>query len=163
MPSEAPDCALTVGGRPITSFLASVLGSGLEDWPGETWLDVRQIDTLAPIMRSRLDLCKSEGFDAVEADHVDGYSNSSGFPLSAEVSCATTASSRPRRMPAGSRSVSKRRRPSHAAAVGLRLRDQRAVLRAAARRRTVRLHGYAEAHEPRRLTPAVLVRAMPSR
>jgi hypothetical protein len=61
-----------------------VLGSGLEDWPGEKWLDVRQIDTLAPIMRSRLDLCKSKGFDAVEADHVDGYSNSSGFPLSAE-------------------------------------------------------------------------------
>jgi hypothetical protein len=72
-------------GRPDSeSFPASVLGSGLESWPGEKWLDVRQIDTLAPIMRKRLDLCKSKGFDAVEADNVDGYSNSSGFPLSAD-------------------------------------------------------------------------------
>jgi hypothetical protein len=46
-------------GRPDSgSFPASVLGSGLEGWPGEKWLDVRQIDTLAPIMRSRLDLCR---------------------------------------------------------------------------------------------------------
>ncbi len=71
-------------GRPDSgSFPASVLGSGLEGWPGEKWLDIRQIDALAPIMRSRLDLCKSKGFDAVEADNVDGYSNSSGFPLAA--------------------------------------------------------------------------------
>jgi hypothetical protein len=82
-------CYISAGsyepGRPDSgSFPASVLGSGMEGWPGEQWLDVRQIDTLAPIMRSRLDLCKSKGFDAVEADNVDGYSNSSGFPLSAD-------------------------------------------------------------------------------
>jgi hypothetical protein len=72
-------------GRPDSgSFPASVLGSDVAGWPGEKWLDVRRLDVLAPIMRSRLDMCASKGFDAVEADNVDGYSNSSGFPLSAD-------------------------------------------------------------------------------
>jgi hypothetical protein len=72
-------------GRPDSGdFPAAVLGAGVEGWPGEQWLDIRQIDALAPIMRKRFDLCKSKGFDAVEADNVDGYSNASGFPLSAD-------------------------------------------------------------------------------
>lgn len=50
-------------------------------WPGELWLDIRQISVLGPIMEARLDLCKSKGFDGVEFDNVDGYSNRTGFPL----------------------------------------------------------------------------------
>jgi len=51
-------------------------------WPGERWLDIRQIDTLGPIIRSRLDLAVEKGCDGVEPDNVDAYSNNSGFPLS---------------------------------------------------------------------------------
>lgn len=66
------------------SFPASVLGGGVSGWPGEKWLDVRQISTLAPIMRARLDLCRQKGFDGVEPDNVDGYANSTGLPLTAQ-------------------------------------------------------------------------------
>jgi hypothetical protein len=62
-------------------FPASVKGNVLAGFPDERWLDVRRIDLLAPIMEARLDLCRAKGFDAVEADNVDGYANSSGFPL----------------------------------------------------------------------------------
>lgn len=34
-------------------FPDSVKGNNLEDWPGEKWLDIRQIDVLAPIMGAR--------------------------------------------------------------------------------------------------------------
>ena len=30
-----------------------------------------------------MDLCRQRGFDGVEADNVDGYSNATGFPLTA--------------------------------------------------------------------------------
>jgi hypothetical protein len=66
------------------SFPASVLGSGVDGWAGEKWLDIRRIDLLGPIMSARLDLCRQKGFDAVEPDNVDGYANGSGFPLSAQ-------------------------------------------------------------------------------
>jgi hypothetical protein len=39
---------------------------------------------LAPIMRARLDLCKSKGFDAVEPDNMEIYTNNTGFPLTYE-------------------------------------------------------------------------------
>jgi hypothetical protein len=64
-------------------FPASVKGTALDGWPGEAWLDVRRIDLLAPILEARLDLCRTKGFDGIEFDNVDGYSNSSGFPLTA--------------------------------------------------------------------------------
>ena len=64
-------------------FPAVVKGKPLQDWPGEQWLDVRQMSVLGPILQARLDLCKSKGFDGVEFDNVDGYSNDTGFPLSA--------------------------------------------------------------------------------
>ncbi len=51
-------------------------------WPGEKWLDIRQLDILGPIMATRLDLAAQKGCDGVEPDNVDGYSNRSGFPLS---------------------------------------------------------------------------------
>ena len=71
-------------GRPDSGeFPADVLGSALEGWPDERWLDVRRLDVLGPIMERRMDLCKAKGFDGVEPDNVDGYSNSSGFPLTA--------------------------------------------------------------------------------
>ncbi len=61
-------------------FPASVKGAQ-NGWPGELWLDIRQLSVLEPIMGARLDLCKAKGFDAVEPDNIDGYENSTGFPL----------------------------------------------------------------------------------
>jgi hypothetical protein len=62
------------------SFPASVKGKS-NGWPGEQWLDIRQLTILSPILGARLDICKAKGFDAVEPDNIDGYSNSTGFPL----------------------------------------------------------------------------------
>lgn len=65
------------------AFPSSVLGNDYDGWPGEKWLDIRQIDLLAPIMRARMDSCKNKGFDGIEPDNINGYQNNTGFPLSA--------------------------------------------------------------------------------
>jgi len=80
-------CYLDAGtyepGRPDSArFPKSVLGRGVAGWPGERWLDIRS-RALRPIMNARLRLCARKGFDAVEADNVDGYENRTGFPLRA--------------------------------------------------------------------------------
>jgi hypothetical protein len=63
------------------SFPASVLGSS-NGWPGEQWLDVRQQSVLLPIMQARFQKwCVDKGFDAIEPDNLDGWQNTSGFPL----------------------------------------------------------------------------------
>jgi hypothetical protein len=81
-------CYLDAGtweqGRPdAAKFPASVQGSAVAGYPDERWLDIRQLSVLEPIMQARLQMCKEKGFDGVEADNVDGYANSSGFPLTA--------------------------------------------------------------------------------
>jgi endo-alpha-1,4-polygalactosaminidase (GH114 family) len=67
-------------------FPAAILGKG-NGWPGEKWLDIRDIQSansaLRSIMDARLDMCHQKGFDMVELDNVDGYSNKTGFPLTA--------------------------------------------------------------------------------
>jgi hypothetical protein len=71
--------------RPDASaFPAAVLGSGVDGWAGEKWLDIRRLDLLGPIMLARMDLCQQKGFDALEPDNIDGYANNSGFPLTAQ-------------------------------------------------------------------------------
>ena len=62
-------------------FPPAVIGKKYQGWPGERWLDIRQIAILAPIIRARFDLCKAKGFDAIEPDNIDGYTNTTGFPL----------------------------------------------------------------------------------
>ncbi len=62
-------------------FPPEILGNDYEGWPGEKWLDIRQIDKLAPIMRARLDLCAAKGFDGVEPDNIEIFDNNTGFPL----------------------------------------------------------------------------------
>lgn len=63
------------------AFPQRVLGKPLDGWPGERWLDVRRIGALSKIMDARLDLCKEKGFDGVEFDNVDGFTQKSGFPI----------------------------------------------------------------------------------
>jgi len=64
------------------SIPSHVLGNAYQNWPGEWWLDTRDISALAPVMRARMDACKSKGFDAIDADNVNGFENDTGFNLS---------------------------------------------------------------------------------
>ncbi|MFC7916140.1 endo alpha-1,4 polygalactosaminidase [Streptomyces sp. NPDC057386] len=80
-------CYLSTGAwedwRPdAAKFPRSLLGKG-NGWEGERWLDIRRTDVLAPLIAARLDLCRAKGFDAVEPDNMDGYRNTTGFPLTA--------------------------------------------------------------------------------
>ncbi|MCW3840646.1 endo alpha-1,4 polygalactosaminidase [Micromonospora yasonensis] len=72
--------------RHPAQFPAAVLGR-TNGWPGEKWLDIREIQNANSVLRSsmdgRLDMCKQKGFDMVELDNVDGYLNKTGFPLTA--------------------------------------------------------------------------------
>jgi hypothetical protein len=65
------------------TFPASVKGRPLDGWPGERYLDIRNLTALAPIMKARLDLCRSKGFDGADPDNVDSFEigNRTGFPL----------------------------------------------------------------------------------
>jgi len=63
-------------------FPKAVLGRS-NGWPGERWLDIRQLSVLEPIMTARFQMCREKGCDAVEPDNIEGYANKSGFPLTA--------------------------------------------------------------------------------
>lgn len=82
-------CYLSAGSledwRPdARQFPRAVIGSALDGWPGEKWLDTRALSSLRPLMEARADRCVDAGFDAIDWDNVDGYTNDSGFPLRAE-------------------------------------------------------------------------------
>ncbi len=66
-----------------SDFPSSVLGEDLDGWAGEKWLDIRDIKSLSPIMTNRLDIASQKGCDGVEPDNIDGYTNNSGFDLTA--------------------------------------------------------------------------------
>jgi hypothetical protein len=81
-------CYLDVGSwenyRPDAKrFPASVRGKRYEGFPDERWLDIRKIKVLAPLLRHRFAICRRKGFDAVEPDNLAGYTNDTGFPLTA--------------------------------------------------------------------------------
>ena len=89
-----PPPALATGSyevwRPDVSNLpASVLGKNLSDWAGERWWDIRSSEVRS-LMQSRLDLCKSKGFDAADPDNVNAYLQVSSCLLPA--SCGLAAS-----------------------------------------------------------------------
>jgi endo-alpha-1,4-polygalactosaminidase (GH114 family) len=66
-----------------SDFPSDILGNNLDGWAGERWLDIRS-STLRSIMKSRLDLAVKKGCDGVEPDNMDGYTNDTGFNLSAD-------------------------------------------------------------------------------
>jgi len=81
-------CYLSAGSaenfRPdFGTFPGEVMGSALDGWPDERWLDIRRTDLLRPIMAKRFDMRRDTGFDAVEPDNIDAYTNNTGFPLTA--------------------------------------------------------------------------------
>ncbi len=63
-------------------FNATEYGHTLDGWEGERWLDIRSAN-VHRIMVARLDLAVSKGCDGIEPDNVDGYSNTTGFSLTA--------------------------------------------------------------------------------
>ncbi len=66
-----------------SEFPPSVLGNS-NGWPGELWIDIRQLSVIEPIMTARFQMCREKGFDAVEPDNIEAYSNDSGFPITAQ-------------------------------------------------------------------------------
>jgi hypothetical protein len=71
-------------GRPdFQSIPAAALGRVLDGYPNERWLDVRSRGAF-DVMVARLDLARQRGCDGVEPDNVDGFTNSTGFPLTAD-------------------------------------------------------------------------------
>ena len=63
-------------------FNQNVIGNELDGWEGENWLDIRD-ESVKEIMKTRLNLAKSKGCDGVEPDNMDGYTNDTGFNLTA--------------------------------------------------------------------------------
>lgn len=65
-------------------FPAAIVGSTMEGWPDEKWLDVSRYEEFANVIEARLDLAVSKKCDGVEPDNVDGYANDTGFELTAK-------------------------------------------------------------------------------
>jgi hypothetical protein len=65
------------------SFPPPTLGRS-NGWPGERWLDIRRRKAIEPIMAARFAMCREKGFDAVEPDNIEAFSNNSGFPITAQ-------------------------------------------------------------------------------
>ncbi len=62
-------------------FPSQVLGTIYEGFEDEKWLDITNIDAIAPILRARFDMIANKGFDGIEPDNINGYQNNTGFNL----------------------------------------------------------------------------------
>jgi hypothetical protein len=60
-------------GRPDSNqFTSSDLGSVMDGWPDEKWLNIRSTN-VRNIMANRIKTAKSKGCDGIDPDNVDGY------------------------------------------------------------------------------------------
>jgi len=69
--------------KDATQFERKDLGRPLAGWAGERWLDIRSVKVRG-IMQARLNLAVDKGCEGVDPDNVDGYTNKTGFPLTAK-------------------------------------------------------------------------------
>lgn len=73
--------------RPDAAQFPAALKGKSDGWPGEKWLDIRDVQnansTLRTILDARMDMCVTKGFDAIDLDNMDGYTNTTGFTLKA--------------------------------------------------------------------------------
>jgi endo-alpha-1,4-polygalactosaminidase (GH114 family) len=89
MPGRGVVCYIDAGTwenwRPdAAKFPKYLLGLKDGNWPGERWLDIAKFDgVLGDIVRARVEMCRSKGFNAVDFDNVDAYTNDTGFRLTA--------------------------------------------------------------------------------
>lgn len=79
-------CAFSAGTyenwRPdADKFPAVLLGNQFASHPNEQWLDIRNLQLLAPIMLERITLAAQKGCDGILPSNVDGYANKTGFSL----------------------------------------------------------------------------------
>jgi Glycoside-hydrolase family GH114 len=76
-------CYVDVGslemGRPdYSDFPSSVIGPVVDGWPQENWLLLSSADQsiILPLMKARFESwCVAKGFDAIEPDNLDGWTN----------------------------------------------------------------------------------------
>ena len=61
-------------------FPDAAIGDPLDGWPGERWLDVRDVRVRAALV-DRLELAVEKGCDGIDPDNVDGYTHPTGFDL----------------------------------------------------------------------------------
>ncbi|MBT7408882.1 MAG: endo alpha-1,4 polygalactosaminidase [Methylococcales bacterium] len=59
------------------------IGKEMDGWAGERWTDIRHA-SVRKVIKKRLDLAHKKGCDGIEPDNIDGYTNKTGFPLTAE-------------------------------------------------------------------------------
>jgi hypothetical protein len=64
-------------------FPASAVGRPLDEYPKESWLDVRD-GSVRQLMAARLDVARNKGFDAVLPTNLTAYQHDSGFNLTAD-------------------------------------------------------------------------------
>lgn len=70
---------------------ARLWGNADVGWEGSFWLDVRQTDLLLPIMEDRIkNWCKDKGFDAIDPDETEVWSNNPGFSITRDQSHSYT-------------------------------------------------------------------------
>ena len=63
-------------------FPRYLLGKPDGGWAGERWLAIARFHGgLGRIMQARARMCKRKGFNAIDFDNVDGYTNDTGFHL----------------------------------------------------------------------------------
>ena len=63
-------------------YPSTVLGKGVDGYPNERFVDIRQVGVLLPILSARIDLAASKGCDGIEPDLDDTYNGyATGFPL----------------------------------------------------------------------------------
>ncbi len=79
-------CYMETGGwesyrSDAAAFPDSVKGNTIGGYPDERWIDIRQIETLKPIMAARMDAAQAKGCEGIEPDLDDSYTERTGFPL----------------------------------------------------------------------------------
>ena len=65
-------------------FPQDIIGNSWDEWDGERFLDIRQLDVLAPLLEARIEMCRDKGFDGIEPDNIDTFQNGedvTGFDL----------------------------------------------------------------------------------
>ena len=82
-------CYISVGSYEVwrddtDQFPSELIGNPYDGWPGENWLDIRQINQLTPIIEARFDKCARLGFDGIEADNIQIADNQPGFPITTQ-------------------------------------------------------------------------------
>lgn len=58
-----------------------MLGNDYDGWPGERWLDVRNLKVVLPLMQRRFRDAVAKGCQGIDPDNMNGWSVNTGFPI----------------------------------------------------------------------------------